>query len=100
MTTVGINSDWIIVRGHSGYAEPGKDIVCAAISTLTEATYNYLIATDNKVASTDPDAEGLFIIRIDKLNKAGKKIIESFIQMVDDIASQYPENLRRLLWKS
>lgn len=97
MTTIGINSDWIIVRGHSGYAEPGKDIVCAAISTLTEATYNYLVATDNKVVSTDPDAEGLFIIRIDKLNKAGKKIIESFIQMVDDIASQYPENLRRLL---
>lgn len=97
MTQIKVTDDWIVVNGHSGYAEQGKDIVCAAISTLTEATYNYLIATGNKVVSTDPDAEGYFIIRIDKLNKAGKKIIESFIQMVDDIASQYPENLRRLL---
>lgn len=25
------------VHGHAGYAEPGKDIVCAAISMLTDA---------------------------------------------------------------
>ena len=25
------------LKGHAGYAEPGKDIVCAAVSALTQA---------------------------------------------------------------
>lgn len=93
MTTIGISDDWIIVKGHSGYAEFGKDIVCAAISVLSEATYNYLVATGNKVAVLD-DEDGLYVIRIDKLNESGKNILKSFKEMVDDIASQYPENVR------
>ena len=28
------------VSGHAGYAEPGKDIVCAAVSTVTVGTVN------------------------------------------------------------
>lgn len=93
MTTIGVNSDWIIARGHSGYNEIGKDIVCAAISTLMEATYNYLIATDNKVEKSDED-DALFIIRLDKLNESGKKIVKSFIEMIEDIGNQYPKNVR------
>ncbi len=33
----------IEATGHSGYAESGKDIVCAAISTLTQSLINGLI---------------------------------------------------------
>ncbi len=27
----------ITIKGHAGYEEPGKDIVCAAVSALTQA---------------------------------------------------------------
>ena len=33
----------IEATGHSGYAESGKDIVCSAVSTLTQALINGLI---------------------------------------------------------
>ena len=33
----------IEATGHSGYAESGSDIVCAAVSTLTQALINGLI---------------------------------------------------------
>lgn len=33
----------IEVSGHSGYAVAGKDIVCSAVSTLTEALINGLV---------------------------------------------------------
>lgn len=33
----------IEATGHSGYAESGQDIVCAAVSTLTQALINGLI---------------------------------------------------------
>lgn len=42
MTKIDISSKEIRISGHSGYGTYGNDIVCAAISTLSEATYNYL----------------------------------------------------------
>ncbi len=51
MTTVTFHSadgriDGFVVEGHSGYAEEGADIVCAAISAavgLTECTINEVL---------------------------------------------------------
>ena len=89
MTTIEIKEDIIRVYGHSGYAPIGKDIVCAAISTLTEATYNYLVATKNKV--NNEESNGVYIIHLEQLNKQGQAIIESFIDMVQDLINQYPK---------
>lgn len=33
----------IIFEGHSGYGSAGNDIVCAAISTLSQTLLNYMI---------------------------------------------------------
>ena len=47
------------ISGHSGYAEAGKDIVCAAISaivTLAEATINDVCGANAKVRVKEEDA--------------------------------------------
>ncbi len=47
------------VYGHSGYAEAGQDIVCAAISavvTMAEATINDVCGAKAKVRVKDADA--------------------------------------------
>ena len=47
------------VSGHSGYAEAGSDIVCAAISaivTMAEATINDVCGAKAKVRVKDADA--------------------------------------------
>ena len=47
------------VSGHSGYAESGQDIVCAAISavvTMAEATINDICGAKAKVRVKDADA--------------------------------------------
>ena len=47
------------VSGHSGYAEAGKDIVCAAISaivTMAEATINDVCGAKAKVRVKNEDA--------------------------------------------
>ena len=47
------------VSGHSGYAESGSDIVCAAISavvTMAEATINDVCGAKAKVRVKDEDA--------------------------------------------
>lgn len=93
MTTIEIKPNKIYVHGHSGYDVIGKDIVCAAISTLTEATYNYLLATQNKVKCEE--SNGVYIINLLNLNKNGKQIILCFEDMINDLIGQYPKYLRR-----
>ena len=47
------------VSGHSGYAEAGADIVCAAVSavvTMAEATINDVLGAKAKVRVKDEDA--------------------------------------------
>ena len=47
------------ISGHSGYAEAGQDIVCAAISavvTMAEATINDICGAKAKVRVKDADA--------------------------------------------
>ena len=47
------------ISGHSGYAENGKDIVCAAISaivTMAEATINDVCGAKAKVRVKEEDA--------------------------------------------
>ena len=47
------------VSGHSGYAESGSDIVCAAISavvSMAEATINDICGAKAKVRVKDSDA--------------------------------------------
>ena len=47
------------VSGHSGYAEAGKDIICAAISavvTMAEATINEVCGAKAKVRVKEEDA--------------------------------------------
>ena len=48
------------VSGHSGYAEAGSDIVCAAISavvTMAEATINDVCGAKAKVRVKEEDAK-------------------------------------------
>ena len=47
------------VSGHSGYAEAGADIVCAAVSavvTMAEATINDVLGAKAKVRVKEEDA--------------------------------------------
>ena len=47
------------ISGHSGYAEAGQDIVCAAISavvTMAEATINEVCGAKAKVRVKEEDA--------------------------------------------
>jgi len=47
------------VSGHSGYAEAGKDVICAAISaivTMAEATINDVCGAKAKVRVKEEDA--------------------------------------------
>lgn len=92
MTNIKINKNYIEISGHSGYANIGKDIVCASISTLSYATINYLNAIGIKTTFEDKEGYLKFSYKNDE-EKAGQ-ILEEFKNMVKDLEQQYPNNIK------
>lgn len=74
------------VDGHAGYADTGKDIVCAGVSTLFITITNQLLCKsyvklqDKKVSILDP-------------NEIDNALVEALLCGLYDIQQNYPENL-------
>ena len=83
----------ITVQGHAEYAEHGKDIVCAAISTLSQvfvASVEELTAAKIKTAQTS----GYMEIVIEESTERAQVLLDSFLLGCRMIADEYPDNVR------
>ncbi|MDO5322552.1 MAG: ribosomal-processing cysteine protease Prp [Clostridia bacterium] len=87
-------------NGHSGYAEAGADIVCAAISTLTQTTLNGLKNVLKAPVMFDQDDDGAFIEAIltpeaseDQIRQA-QLLLVTLLEGLQAIQREYPRNLR------
>ena len=84
----------IKITGHAGYAEPGKDIVCAGVSTLVQTLIGSLdILTPGALESTEIKP-GYTEIKYINLSEHAKILVDSFFIGVEMIAHEYPEHVR------
>ena len=83
----------IKITGHAGYAEPGKDIVCAAVSTLAQTLAVSLekLTPDSVGYDLEP---GHMEIYPGTLSDRGKNLIKSFFIGVKMVAEQYPDYVK------
>ena len=84
------NVNKVIINGHAGYDDFGKDIVCAAVSSIT--TINILLSLDNQSISYN-DSRGL-IIEVLKNDMTTKKIINVLISNLYELEKAYPKNIQ------
>ena len=89
-------------NGHSGYAEAGADIVCAAISALTQTTLNGLKHVLKAPVMFDQDDDGAFIEAIltpeaseDQIRQA-QLLLVTLLEGLQAIQREYPRNLRMI----
>lgn len=84
------------VEGHSGYAESGYDIVCAAVSAITQATILGLMHVVGIGCHSSSDAVkgslhcDIFGGRYYDYRKA-QILFETLKIAIEDIADQYPD---------
>ena len=95
-----LHNDFVsfVINGHSGYQHKGLDIVCSAITTATYSTINLIdkfYGLDKFVLVEKAD-EGYIELTIKQIINQDnlRTIIESFIEILDNIQKQYPENLK------
>lgn len=83
-------------RGHSGYAEEGKDIVCAGVATLLQTAVLGLeeyLKLDPKVKQE----KGLLHCQLERdifLNREIDAVLETMVLGLKALERQYPNHLR------
>ena len=77
----------LIVTGHAGFNDYGRDIVCAAVSILLEHTANHLA---NAVVKDDGARYGLKAVITDNVDQAFVLALKDTLCL---ISGSYPKNL-------
>ena len=92
MITVTITENGLTIDGHAGYAEIGKDIVCAAVSSTVITSVNSCLTIDNESISYE-DKNGLDI-KVLKDDEVTTKIINVMITNLYELEKAYPKNIK------
>lgn len=93
MIAVSVRLDGITIDGHAGYAEAGKDIVCAGVTALTQA----LIRSLEHLTRDEIEYEissGRADIHYRNLSGEGKLLVDSFFLGICDIEQDFPEHVK------
>ena len=92
MIAVDVRTDGITIDGHAGYAEAGKDIVCAGVTALTQTLVKSLSDLTSEEIQYDI-TPGRADIYYKDLSEAGKLLVDSFFLGICLIADEFPEHI-------
>ena len=87
------NLKQITIKGHADYDEYGKDIVCAAVSSIVTTSINACLILDESSIKYE-DKEGLVIIDVLNTDETTIKLINNMINMLTELASTYKKNIK------
>lgn len=93
MIKIEIKKDLIKITGHAGYADAGKDIVCASVSSIVYTSVNGIMNIDQDAIKFS-DKKDILEIKIINKSKVVNILINSMIDLLEDLESQYPENIK------
>ena len=88
------------ISGHSGYAEAGSDIVCAAISavvTMAEATINDVCGAKAKVRVKDEQARITLTLPVScDEEESVQAVLAGMMLTLCSMRDDYPDNIEVL----
>lgn len=93
MTKIKISKDHIEIKGHAMFDEYGKDIVCAALSSIVITSINGILSIDNDSIKYK-QGEGLMVIDILKHTKEVDALILNMINLLKELKLQYKKNIQ------
>lgn len=93
MIEVSVWKDGITVSGHAGYAEAGKDIVCAGVTSLVQGLIRSIedLTSDQIQYDITPGRADIYFRN---LSEAGELLVDSFFLGICGIAQDFPEHVK------
>ncbi len=93
MIKVIYNDNTVKVSGHANYAEYGKDIVCASVSSIITTVVNCVMNLDKGSITYQDDGKTIIITKINN-NEVVNTIFATMIDILKDLENQYKENIK------
>ena len=82
----------IIISGHALYDDFGKDIVCAAVSSIFITTVNSILSLDKDAITYEELLSGFKITN--KNNEIANKLLQVMIDELEELELDYPKNIK------
>jgi uncharacterized protein len=92
MIKVNVTKDTMIITGHAGFAEYGKDIVCASVSSMVTSSVNDMF-TVNPKAITYKDDGNVMTIKITLDDDLVIKLFNNLKELLINLSKDYPKNI-------
>lgn len=83
----------IVMTGHACYDDYGKDIVCSSASSILITTVNGIEKLDNEYLLVSEEKDKV-TLTINKENDICYNLIINMIELLEELARQYPENVK------
>ena len=93
MIKVYANNNNIVITGHAGFNDYGKDIVCASASSIVITSINACLNIDAKSVVYKNELDKL-TIDIKSDNNVILKILDNMLNMLSELANDYPKNVK------
>lgn len=93
MIKIKISDNNIELRGHANYAEYGKDIVCAAVSSVITTSVNDMLSINKDAVKYIDDTKyiSITIIQDDDLIN---KLFNNLKELLKELSNDYPKNVK------
>ena len=92
MIKVFIKNNSITLKGHANFADYGKDIVCASVSSIVICSIEAISQFDISAVDIRQSNDKLDII-INKQDSITEKLITNMLNCLKEIEKKYPKNI-------
>ena len=92
MIKIEVSNDKIIILGHAMFDDYGKDIVCAAVSSVVITTVEGIARIDETAIDIKQN-KNLTII-INKHDIIIDKLIDNMLNLLKELENKYPKNIK------
>ena len=88
-----VKKDSLIIKGHANFDDYGKDIVCAAVSSIVTTSVNDMHIVNPNAFEYNDDGNTITIEIVgqdDLINKLFNNLVELLVNLSED----YPKNIK------
>ena len=93
MIKIKVTEKNISILGHANYDEYGKDIVCAAVSSVVMCSVEAIAQFDINAVDIRQAEDKLEIIIV-KSDDTTQKLITNMLNCLNEIEKKYPKNIQ------
>jgi len=88
-----INKSKIEISGHANFKDYGKDIVCAAVSSIVTTCVNDIYIVNPKALNYNDDGKTI-TIEIIKDDDLVYKLLNNLQELLINLSEDYPKNIK------